>query len=210
MKQYSDKDPEIYEFKELDLSGTYSYANYLKWQFDERLELIKGKVFEMSPAPLPFHQLVLGKVFFELYTYFKNQPCLLFPAPFDVRFPTGSNLDKDIYTVVQPDITIVCDHNIIDGWGCLGAPDVTVEILSPGNRKKDLYIKHDLYEEFGVKEYWIADPDEQLILKYALNSKGLYSKAVEYSNTDTFTTELFPGMSISLAEVFENPLEKNH
>lgn len=206
MISYKDDEPEVHEFREIDLSGRYSYANYLKWQFDERLELIRGKIYEMSPAPLPFHQLVLVRLSSELYAHLKNAPCLVFPAPFDVRFPTGSTLDKDVYTVVQPDITIICNKRIIDGRGCLGAPDVTVEILSPGNRKKDLGIKHSLYQEFGVKEYWIADPDEKCLLKYVLNSKGMYHKALKYKNNDTFTTDLLPGFSLSITEVFHNPL----
>ena len=204
-KDYTIDEPVIREFKEIDLSGTYSYANYLKWEFEERVELIKGKIYKMSPAPGPSHQLYSGDIFGELYIYFKDKPCQIFSAPFDVRFPTGSSNHKDILTVVQPDITVICNTAIIDGRGCLGAPDITVEVLSPSTRKKDLKIKHDLYEEFGVKEYWIVDPVKLLFVKYTLKQSGFYDEGKIYHQTDEFTSDLLPGFKLNVYDVFDKP-----
>src|SRR5258708_18587044 len=105
------------QFSDLDLTKTYTYADYLKWTFDERLELIKGKIFTMSPAPNSIHQLVSGAVFNELYNHLKGKPCRVFAAPFDVRLIRRSVDDKDIITVVQPDICVICDLKKIDDKG---------------------------------------------------------------------------------------------
>jgi len=102
------------QLSDLDLTKTYTYADYLKWTFDERLELIKGKVFNMSPAPGSKHQLISGTVFNEFYNYLKGKPCKVFSAPFDVRLTRRSVDDKDITTVVQPDICVICDRSKIE------------------------------------------------------------------------------------------------
>jgi Uma2 family endonuclease len=148
------------QLSDLDISKTYTYADYLKWTFDERLELIKGKIFKMSPAPGSIHQRISHRISLKLGNYLIGKSCEIFVAPFDVRLPRLSINDKEILTVVQPDICVICDPAKIDAKGCLGAPDVVVEILSPGNNKKELKNKYEAYEEAGVLEYWIIQPDE--------------------------------------------------
>nr|WP_240049200.1 Uma2 family endonuclease [Mucilaginibacter psychrotolerans] len=137
------------QLSDLDINKTYTYADYLKWTFDERLELIKGKIFKMSPAPGSVHQIIFGAVFNSLYNHLKGKPCKVFSAPFDVRLKKRFSDNKDITTVVQPDVCVVCDPAKIDIRGCLGAPDIMVEILSPGNNKKELQNKYEVYEEAG-------------------------------------------------------------
>jgi Uma2 family endonuclease len=112
--------------------------------------------------------LVSGKIAGELYKYLKEKSIEVFIAPFDIRLPTMSLNDEDIYTVVQPDICVICDINKIDAKGCIGAPDIMVEILSPGNNRKELQNKYEIYEEAGVLEYWIIHPQEKTFLKYTL------------------------------------------
>src|ERR1700729_4001184 len=107
------------QLSDLDLTKTYTYADYLKWTFDERLELIKGKIFKMSSAPSSGHQSVSGAVFNELYNYLKSKPCKVFSAPFDVRLIRRSIDDEAIITVVQPDICVICDLKKIDTKGCI-------------------------------------------------------------------------------------------
>jgi len=123
----------VVSLSELDLSKQYSYADYLSWKFGERIELIKGYIRQMA-APNAYHQ----EISIELSTYFKNhfkatqKPCKVFSAPFDVRlynYAKSATADKDIYTVVQPDLSIICDKSKIDTKGCLGAPDLIIEIL---------------------------------------------------------------------------------
>ena len=110
------------QFSDLDLDKTYTYADYLKWTFDERLELIKGKIFSMSPAPGTNHQRISGAVFYSLYHSLKGKPCKVFSAPFDVRLTRKSLKNKEITTVIQPDLCVICDLKKIDKKGCIGAP----------------------------------------------------------------------------------------
>src|ERR1700704_37808 len=97
------------ELSDLDFSKTYTYADYFNWQFDERLELIKGKVFKMSPAPSRSHQDISSAMTLKLGIYLQGKPCKIYAALFDVRLPRVSKEDAAIYTVVQPDICVICD-----------------------------------------------------------------------------------------------------
>jgi Uma2 family endonuclease len=189
------------QLSDLDLSKTYTYADYLKWTFDERLELIKGKIFKMSPAPGSVHQLISGAIFNEFYNYLKGKPCKVFHAPFDVRLNKRSKDNENIKTVVQPDISIVCAPQKIDEKGCLGAPDIVVEILSPGNNKKELQNKYEVYEENGVLEYWIIHPAEKTFLKYTL-VENKYQASRLLTTGDEVSTPILPGFILKLDELF--------
>ena len=189
------------QLSDLDLTKTYTYADYLKWTFDERLELIKGKIFNMSPAPGSKHQLISGTVFNEFFNYLKGKPCMVFSAPFDVRLTRRSVDDKDITTVVQPDICVICDRSKIDDKGCLGAPDIVVEILSPGNNKKELQNKYEVYEEAGVLEYWIIHPLEKTFFKYILTD-GQFQSSRMLTIGDDVNTPVLPGFVLNLDELF--------
>ncbi|BAU56224.1 Uma2 family endonuclease [Mucilaginibacter gotjawali] len=191
---------------DLDFSKTYTYADYYSWKFEERLELIKGKIFKMSPAPSNAHQEIALNIGSELNYFLKNKPCKVYLAPFDVRLVRNETTDQKIKTVVQPDICVVCDLNkLTDQRGCLGAPDLVVEILSPGNNAKEIKIKYDLYEEFAVKEYWVIYPDEQSLLKYVLNKDGKFvAEGRALTVGDKITTSILPGFELSLDDVFHN------
>lgn len=144
----------------------YTYADYLKWKFEERLELFRGKIFKLS-APNTKHQVIAGNIFVQVKTVLEGKRCFVFIAPFDVRLPVkNKKKDDEITTVVQPDLGIVCDKSKIDERGCCGAPDLVIEILSPGNSQKEVQFKFELYEESGVKEYWIINPVEENIVVF--------------------------------------------
>lgn len=185
-------------FQDIDLSKTYTYAEYLKFKFDERVELIKGKIFDMSPAPRTAHQRVSRQLSFQMISHLKDNPCEVFIAPFDVRFPTNDS--QEIYTVVQPDICVVCDPSKIDDLGCLGAPDLIVEILSPHTSKKDYTVKHQLYEEQGVSEYWLVS-SEGVVEKYILVN-NTYQFEGRYFKQDTMSSTTIEELEIDLSEVF--------
>jgi len=191
---------------DLDFSKTYTYADYYSWKFEERLELIKGKIFKMSPAPGGNHQIISFNISGELYNFLKNKSCKAFPAPFDVRLVRDEKNDKKVKTVVQPDVCVICDlSKIADQRSCLGAPDIIVEILSPGNNAKELKIKYELYEEFGVKEYWVVYPDERCIVRYLLNNEGKFiSEGRALTFGDKITTPILPGFELALDDVFRN------
>ncbi len=194
------------QLSDLDINKTYTYADYLKWTFDERLELIKGKIFTMSPAPGSVHQIISGAIFNELYNYLKRKPCRVFSAPFDVRLIRRSADDKDIITVVQPDICVICDPKKVDAKGCIGAPDIIVEILSPGNNKKELQNKYEVYEEAGVLEYWIIHPVEKTFSKYILTD-GHFQPSRILTIGDEVTTPILPGLVVSLDDLFADQLQ---
>jgi len=196
------------QFADLDLQKVYSYADYFKWQFEERVELIKGKIFIMSPAPNPYHQELTGDIHALLHNFLRKKPCKVYTAPFDVRLPKTSKEDKQIFTVLQPDICVICDLSKIDGRGCVGAPDIIVEILSPGNSEKELKEKKNVYEEAGVKEYWVVSPWYQNFLVYTLEGDKFLPPFVKVPG-DIITSTVLPEFSIDLTELFEDSEQEN-
>ncbi|HOZ95496.1 MAG TPA: Uma2 family endonuclease [Niabella sp.] len=187
---------------QLDKNKSYTYADYLTWRFDDRVELIKGKLFILSPAPAERHQRISGKIHGEFFLYFKQQSCNLYAAPFDVRLTKNKGSDQEITTVVQPDICVICDQNKIDERGCLGAPDLVVEIVSPATIKKDLNEKFNLYEENEVKEYWVVMPDSNAINQYVLIDNKYELRDTFYKNQRIDST-IFEGMLIPLEDIFK-------
>lgn len=185
---------------QLDLTKKYTYADYLTWQFDEMVELIKGYVHRMAPAPLSNHQEVSGEIFVEIHNILKPKKCKIYHAPFDVRLQR--NIDNEqVTTVVQPDICVVCDTSKIDERGCNGAPDLIVEILSPSTSRKDVKDKFEVYEESGVKEYWIVEPVDKLIDVFAL-SDNKYQFIKKYVEDDIIQSVTLPEIVIDLKNVF--------
>ena len=151
----------INKLSQLDLNETYSYADYLTWQFDETVELIKGKIQMMSPAPNVLHQSISWYFTGTLFNYFVNKSCRAF------------------------------------------APDWIIEILSAGNSKRETQEKFTLYQESGVKEYWIVYPYEQSVHQFVLNEQTeKYELITMYSGEDKASPALFPDLLIDLVEVF--------
>jgi len=187
---------------DFNYAGTYTYADYLKWTIEERLELIKGKIFRMSPAPNRMHQTLSMRIASPIYNLLRGQGCKVYTAPFDVRLPRKSPKDEDIITVVQPDICVVCDPSKLDERGCIGAPDLVVEILSPSSNKKELKNKYEVYEESGVKEYWIVTPQERTFFRYILDDLGRFQPTHLLTEGDIVTTPILPGLALDLEEVF--------
>ena len=190
--------------EEPDMAGTYTYADYMNWWWEERVELIKGKIYKMSPAPRSSHQRVSGELHREIANFLHKKKCQVFCAPFDVRLPhTSQKGNHDIDTVVQPDLCVICAPDKIDEKGCLGAPDWIIEILSKHTSAKDLTKKFDVYEQSGVKEYWVIHPTEETVLVYILNRAGRYEGFLKpFVRTDKISPSVLPGLVIDLEEVF--------
>lgn len=191
--------------KEPDMEyGNYSYADYLTWQIDDMVELIRGKVYKWAAAaPGLSHQKVSVRLTNKIFDYLKGKPCQVFHAPFDVRLPVKSNKNNQIHTVLQPDISVICDESKLDEAGCLGAPDLVVEILSPGNNKKELRLKYEVYEESGVQEYWVIHPIEQTLLIYRLIN-GKYQTSGLFVSGDIVKSDCIEGFEVNLEEIFES------
>lgn len=193
----------ITQFSQLDLNAHYTYADYLLWQFKDRVELIRGKVFKMSPAPNVKHQRIAAYLNFRLYAFFEHTSCQVFPSPFDVRLTRKDKAsDRETTTVVQPDLCVVCDLSKLDERGCNGAPDLAIEILSPGNTRREMREKYEVYEEAGVREYWMVDPSEKIVLIYVLNEQGRYIGLQPLTEDVALKSTIFPELSIPLEEVF--------
>lgn len=198
----------VTKFEDLDLSKKYTYADYLTWRFSEMVELIRGKIFKMSPSPNLYHQEVSSNILKKIFFYLEGKPCKVFHAPFDVRLPLPPNKIKDeqIETVVQPDISVICDLDKLDIRGCLGAPDWIIEILSPGTASKDLREKFELYEFSGVREYWIVHPHEHTLLVYKLDENGKYvGQQRPYVREDQVAVGIFDDFVMDLTGVFPEP-----
>ena len=158
----------------------------------------------MSPAPSRNHQRVSLKTTRILDRFFEKSPCELYVAPFDVRLINfkKSSPNNQIFSVVQPDLCVICDASKLDEQGCLGAPDLIVEILSKGNSKKELSIKFDLYEENGVQEYWIVNPTEKNIFIYVLQD-GKYIGSRPYILETEIQSPTFPELKFEVDKIFE-------
>lgn len=203
-KEYLTDEIKVSDISLLDPAGTYSYSDYLKWSFEERVELIKGRLFKMSPAPNRGHQAISRNLFLVIGNFLSKRKCEAYYAPFDVRFPERQGLsDKETYTVVQPDICVICNLEILDDAGCNGAPDLIVEILSPSTSKKDLTNKFELYEEFKVKEYWVAYPGEKVLEVFYLDGEK-YSKSRKYVLGDHVESLVLQDLQLSIDEIFDN------
>ncbi len=190
------------QLSDLDFDKTYTYADYLTWTFEDRIELLNGKIFEIS-NPIRLHQKLSGNIFYQVSKFLKGKACHVYFAPFDVRLSRKNASDESVTTVLQPDICVICDLSKLDDRGCVGAPDIVVEILSPGNNKKELRNKYEIYEEAGVQEYWIVWPDSQSFLKYTLDETGKYIPSKVLTLGDEVTTPILPGFVLDLEEVFE-------
>ncbi len=195
----------ITDISQLDITKSYTYADYLTWQFSERVELIMGKIFNMSPAPSSQHQHITVAISSGIYQFLRNKPCKVFTAPFDVSLPDASGISL---TVVQPNITVICDPTKITEQGCNGAPDLVVEVISKSSVKKDLHEKYSIYEQAGVKEYWIVQPQDRSLIICTLNDKGRYQPAKPLTKGDKAMSSVLPGLEVDLDELFIDVVEE--
>jgi Uma2 family endonuclease len=195
----------ITSLSQLDFNKKYNYSDYLLWQFKERVELLKGRLFPMA-APNVVHQHISRKMLVKLDAFLDDSHCALFHAPFDVRLPLPNHrVTKDkIDTVIQPDLCVICDKSKLDKQGCVGAPDLVVEILSPGNSKREMKDKFTLYEEAGVLEYWVIDPVHKFAFVYTMDKNtGKYThKLPVLTDADVLESTVLEGLQISLNTIF--------
>lgn len=191
------------QLRDIDINKEYSYADYYAWKFDDRVELINGHIYKMMPGPSSLHQEICGNIYSVVKNYLQDKSCKIFFAPFDVRLPKKGIDDKSIFTVLQPDICVICDLSKIDRRGCVGAPDIVVEILSRGNNSKELKKKYEVYEESGVLEYWIVSPQYQTVTIYTLTD-GKFHPSRMMTTGDIVTSSVLPGFELDLTEIFKD------
>lgn len=183
------------------LKKHYTYADALSWEESDRTELIKGVPFMMSP-PSRKHQEISWAICQQLGRYLEGKKCRAYHAPFGVRlFEKDGDSPTTVDTLVEPDIVIVCDYEKLDDEGCKGAPDLIMEILSPSTQRHDKVTKFILYQQAGVREYWIIDPDTQIVQVYTLED-GCYHAGTAYTANSTVPVGIFENFSIDLGQVF--------
>ncbi len=180
----------------------YTYADYLSFDGDERMEIINGEIVMMA-SPSTTHQRISRELFKQLVNFLDGKPCEAFSAPYDVRlFERNGDEPNDVDTVVQPDILVVCDKSKIDDKGVKGAPDLVIEILSPSTQGHDSFIKLNLYQQAGVREYWIVDPETKTVKVFLLDNEGAYHTAKAYKQTDIAKVNALNGCFIELSKIF--------
>jgi len=179
----------------------YTYADYASWDDGERWELIDGVAYLMAPGPSEPHQGVSSGLVAQLSNFLHGKPCKLRFAPFDVRLSADGADD----TVLQPDIMVICDSSKIVYSGCVGAPDLVIEILSPGSAKHDMIRKFQAYKKAGVAEYWVINPETRTLQTHILNA-GEYLTRV-YADTDEVPVHVLKGCNILLQDVFAEIVE---
>ncbi|KQO01201.1 Uma2 family endonuclease [Paenibacillus sp. Leaf72] len=181
-----------------DEKKTHTYEDWLTW--DGSWELIDGKVFNMSPAPTSLHQYIVGELYFALRTFFQNRNCYVFMAPFDVFFSESGDFQSPDH-IVQPDLSVVCSKDQISKRGCNGAPALIIEVLSPSTALKDFNEKFNLYQKFGVQEYWIVDPGNRTVHVYALQD-GSYQVRHLFTEQEVVQSSVFKDLQVPMNKLF--------
>jgi Uma2 family endonuclease len=179
----------------------FSWNDYKDWPETERWQIIDGQAFNMTAAPTIRHQKITGNLYSAIREQLKGKSCTPFVAPTDVVF--------DDYNIVQPDVLVVCDKNRITDANIQGAPELVIEVLSPSNSLMDKRLKLQLYERFGVPEYLLVDPLNDLVERYTL-VEGAYGRAEIFAWSEELPLVVLPGITLPLWEIFErDPAELN-
>lgn len=173
----------------------YTFADYRQWPENERWELLEGVPYAMA-TPQRIHQKIVFEMGVQVGVFLRGKNCDAYPAPFSVRLPRKDEADDKIDTVVEPDLSVICDRSKLDKYGCRGAPDWIVEVLSPSTALRDMNSKRSLYEQHGVKEYWIVHPTDRWIMVYQPDAQGHYGQPQIFGMAEPTPVSLLPEFSI--------------
>lgn len=181
----------------------YTYADYLSWPEDERVELINGTPY-LQTAPSRIHQEILSELHRQIANFLVDKHCKVYPAPFHVvlHLEEENGNEDDRKNVVEPDLTIVCDQAKLDDRGCKGNPDMIIEIVSPSTARRDKFEKFNLYEQAGIKEYWIIEPEEKILSVFTLQSNQRFGRPDLYTEESQVKVSIFDNLIIDLEMIF--------
>jgi len=196
----------ITDISQLDFSKQYTYADYLTWQFEDCVELIKGWIYRVSPALKRKHQRIEATIFSTLFNLFEGCSYQVDTSLFDVRLKKNKGCDSEVDTIVQPDSSVFCDLSKLNDCRAIDAPDLVVEITSASTAKRDYNEKFNLYEEIGVQEYWIINPETNAVKVFSLKENRLVSLGV-FCKADGFNevqSTLFTDLIVDLEELFKD------
>ncbi|GHT65687.1 hypothetical protein FACS1894110_08110 [Spirochaetia bacterium] len=177
----------------------YTYADYRQWELKEgeRYELVKGVAYAMA-GPNDAHQAISGEIFRQIANYLHGKPCKVRSAPYDIRLFFEEDESDD--TVVQPDISVICDPKKLGPEGCRGAPNLVIEILSPSNSCVEYLRKLNLYLKAGVREFWAVSPDDKTV-QVSIFEEGV-SAWKTYEAGTVLPSVAIEGLSVNLSDVF--------
>lgn len=180
----------------------YTFADWLVWNEDEHIEIINGEAVLMA-APSRVHQEICFEIGRQLGNYLEGKQCRAYPAPFGVRlFEQEGDKPEDVKTIVEPDISVVCDRRKLDKLGCKGAPDLIIEVLSPSTQRHDQLVKLNLYQRAGVREYWIVDPENRTVRVMLRSENGILQTHEVYKRDDIAKVNVLDGCFLELGKVF--------
>lgn len=180
----------------------YTFADCLSQEEGERMEIIHGEAFMIDP-PSSRHQEISGELFRQLANFLEGKKCKVYHAPFGVRlFAKDGDTPESVDTMVEPDLSVICDRSKIDEYGCKGAPDFIIEILSPSSRRHDRLVKLNLYQQAGVREYWIVDPENRAVQVFLRDDSGFFRIHEDYGREDTAKVDVLEGCFVELCRVF--------
>ena len=174
----------------------YTEDDYYNLPENIRAELIEGNLIYNHAAPSRIHQTILGELYTAINNHIKSKggPCRVYPAPFAVK------LRKDRKTIVEPDISVICDRDKLTDRGCTGAPDWIIEIISPGNSSHDYILKLNLYADAGVREYWIVDPRRRTVTVHDFEKNMLN---IQYSFDSAIKVHIYDDLYIDFSDIAE-------
>jgi len=177
---------------------TYTYKDYMLYNENEKIEIIDGNIYDMSPAPSRIHQKLITEILFRIRSYIEtnNGSCEVYPAPFDVILKNNDEIIEDSKNIIQPDISVICDKNKLTDKGCTGSPDMIVEVVSPYNPNNDFIRKLNLYDKYKVREYWIVNPIKKNILVYTLDDNERYGMPDIYTFEDKVRVSIYSDLEI--------------
>lgn len=181
----------------------YTYEDLLNWEGDERYELIDGTAYLLA-SPSPVHQRTLLNISSQVNDYLEGKKCSAYIAPFDVcLFGNKNEWNYRSDTIVQPDLSIICDQDKIDPHhGCNGAPDMVLEVVSPSSQRYDRLVKLNLYQRAGIKEYWVVEPATNTVAVYLLE-EGTFKLIEVATAKDILRVNVLKSCYVDLSRVFE-------
>ncbi len=186
----------------------YTYADYLTWPEGDTREIIDGVVYDMTPSPSHEHQEILADFIAQFRTFLRGKECRVIPD-IDVVIPHGSESDDKAETVVRPDLLVLCDSAKLDGKRVRGGPDLALEIVSPSSGSHDAIRKRRLYEGASVKEFWLVQPADKLVMVFILEADRTFGKVEIYDDTSKIPVHILPGLEIDMTTVFPAPAPKS-
>jgi Uma2 family endonuclease len=193
--------PKIYP----EMSGYYCYADYLKWMPEYRGELVEGRIYKMLDDQGMLHKETVDRLMKQIGSCMMEKETMLLPSTYHVRFPAShaKRRNRDIYTVVRPDVVVITDKKKIGLAGYIGTPGLIVEVLAAFNKEKDEKLKKRVYEDLGVKEYWVVDPCEKSVTVHVLDSKYKYQTKSNRLKVQKVSSAVFPEILVDFEKVFE-------